>query len=101
MPQTISKKKYLLTADLRKKARLLTIAGDEARIRILCFMFGQEQGCVSDIAEGLEMSIAAVSHHLQIMRENGLLESERMGNMICYKLVNNRLAKQLEKIICN
>lgn len=101
MPIPTNKKEYLLTPDLSKKARLLEIAGDETRIRILCFMFGQKEGCVSDIAAGLDMSIAAVSHHLQIMRDNGILESERTGNMICYKLINNSFTRQLEKIICN
>ncbi len=93
-------KPYLLTSDLVKRARLLALAGDQTRIRILCFMFENKKACVSEIAAGLDMSIASISHHLQIMRDNGLFVTERMGNMICYILVENDFSKKLEKIIC-
>ncbi len=99
MPK-LSTKAYKLTPDLIKKARLLAIAGDPTRIRILCFMFENKKACVSDISESVGMTISAVSHHLQIMRDNGLFETEREGNMICYILVKNAYVKHLENIIC-
>ena len=93
-------KNYHLTPDLIGKARLLELAGDPTRIRILCFMFEHEKACVSEIASALEMTIASISHHLQIMRDNGYFTTERMGNMICYILVQNKFTKQLKKLIC-
>lgn len=94
-------KTYQLTPELTKKARFLAIAGDATRIRILCYMFANKKACVSDIAEALDMSISSISHHLQIMRDNGFFETERMGNMICYILVKNQYIKKLEQIICD
>lgn len=99
MPK-LSTKTYKLTPDLIKKARLLAIAGDPTRIRILCFMFENKKACVSDIAEAVGMTISAISHHLQIMRDNGLFETKREGNMICYILVKNTHIERLENIIC-
>ena len=96
----MSTKKFALTPDLIKKARLLAIAGDQARIRILCFMFENKKACVSDIVEALGMSISSISHHLQIMRDNGMFETERMGNKICYILVENDFSNKLKKLIC-
>ena len=93
-------KTYQLTPELIKRARFLSIAGDQTRIRILCFMFDNEKACVSDIAEALEMSISSISHHLQIMRDNGFFETVRMGNMICYIIVRNSVLNQLKQIIC-
>jgi ArsR family transcriptional regulator, lead/cadmium/zinc/bismuth-responsive transcriptional repressor len=92
--------KYPLTPDLIKKARLLAIAGDQTRIRILCFMFENKKACVSDIAEALAMSISSISHHLRIMRDNGLFTTERIGNMICYILAENDFTGKLKKLIC-
>lgn len=92
--------KIPLTQELIRKSRLLSLAGDQSRIRILCFMFKYQKACVTDIAQALGMSLASVSHHLQLMRDNGLLTSERMGNNICYILVANGFTKKLEKIIC-
>ncbi|MBI2514703.1 helix-turn-helix transcriptional regulator [Candidatus Wolfebacteria bacterium] len=90
-----------LTKTLTRKARLLALAGDPTRIRILCFMFRHKKACVSDVAQSLDMSIAAISHHLQIMRDNGFFSAERLGNNICYTLKNNEFIKGLKKIICD
>ena len=40
--------------ELVKKSRLLGLAGDQTRIRILCIMFQNRKACVSDIASSLE-----------------------------------------------
>lgn len=92
--------KFPINEALIKKARLLEIAGDPTRIRILCFMFKYRKACVSDIAESLDMSIASISHHLQVMRDNGFFTTERMGQNICYILADNIATKHLAKIIC-
>ncbi|MBI5729066.1 MAG: winged helix-turn-helix transcriptional regulator [Candidatus Magasanikbacteria bacterium] len=96
-----SYKKIPLKPEMVRKARLIELAGDPTRLRILCFMFEYGEACVSDIAESLDMSVNAVSHHLQIMRDNGYFETERVGSMICYKLIRNEFTKQLEKLICS
>ncbi|MBI2989900.1 MAG: winged helix-turn-helix transcriptional regulator [Candidatus Magasanikbacteria bacterium] len=93
-------KKIPIHPELIKKARLIELAGDPTRMRILCFMFEYDKACVSDIAESLDMSVNAVSHHLQIMRDNGYFETHRIGNMVCYMLIRNEFTKQLEKLIC-
>lgn len=93
-------KKYPLDETTSKKARLLSLAGDDTRIRILCLMFEYKEACVSDIAESLGTSVANISNHLQIMRDNGYFTTERMGSSVCYKLVLNDFTKQLEKIVC-
>ncbi len=85
---------------LVKRARLLSIAGDETRIRIFCFLFEYGEGCVSDIAGSLDISVNTTSHHLRMMKDIGLLTSERMGVNICYKLVRDKFVNNLEKAIC-
>lgn len=93
-------KKYQLTEELVKKARFLCLAGDETRIRILCLLFGEKEACVSEIAEALDMTLASISHHLRIMKDNGLVATEREGTSICYRVVENDITKKLAKIIC-
>lgn len=95
-----SYKKFPLEPEIAKKARLLALAGDETRIRIFCFMYTYGKACVTDIAESLEMNINTVSHHLRVMKDNGLLTSERMGTSICYILERNDFTNNLEKVIC-
>lgn len=94
-------KKMPANAVLTRRARLLSLAGDETRIRILCFLFEYNEGCVSDIAESLDVSINTASHHLRMMKDVGLVGSERMGVNMCYKILRDEFVKSLEKAICS
>lgn len=94
-------KKYRLSADLEVKSRLLALAGDPTRIRILCVLFQNKEVCVGDIAESLDMTISAISHQLQLFKDNGLVETKRMGQMICYSLKENGFTRKLKKIVCD
>ncbi|MEI7765617.1 MAG: metalloregulator ArsR/SmtB family transcription factor [bacterium] len=85
---------------LNELAKLMRTAGDESRLKILCTIFGQKKICVSDIATELDMSIAIVSHHLQVMSHEGLVVSIREGKKICYELPKDPFIKDLKKFIC-
>ncbi len=81
-------------------ARRLKIVGDPSRIKILCLIFNNHKMCVSDIAKELKMSIAIVSHHLQFLAKEGLLERSREGKNICYLFTKDNLNLDLKKFIC-
>lgn len=85
---------------LNELAKLMRTAGDESRLKILCVIFGKKKVCVSDIAKDLNMSVAIVSHHLQVMSHEGLLVSVREGKKICYELPKDPFVKDLKKFIC-
>ena len=93
-------KKIPADLTLVRRVRLLALAGDETRIRILCFFFEYKEGCVSDIAESLDVSVNTASHHLRMMKDVGMVTSERMGVNICYKLIKDEFMQNLEKAIC-
>lgn len=93
-------KTYPLTSKTEKLARLLALAGDSTRLRILCLLYEQEEACVTQISESLGMTISNISQHLQLLRDNGLCEGERRGNTICYRLVRNDFTDQLKPIVC-
>lgn len=96
----LTESKIPLSAELERKAQLLSIAGDTTRIRIFCFMYEHQEACVSDIASALDMSVAAISHHLQLMKEHDLFETQREGQTICYRLKKNNFTKLLKKYVC-
>jgi len=81
-------------------SRRLQTAGDPSRLRILCHIFNVRKACVSDIAEELSISMAGVSHHLQALAGEGLLESKREGKRICYELSDADFVADLKKFIC-
>ena len=60
--------------------------GDETRFKIFKLLLAHKELCVTEIADYLEISVPAVSQHFRIFEMIGLVERERMGQKICYKL---------------
>src|SRR5258706_15968218 len=61
----------------------LKALGEESRLRALRLLFKEQLG-VNEISRRLRMSQYNVSKHLRIMREAGLLESEKQGQQRLY-----------------
>ncbi|MFA5935079.1 MAG: metalloregulator ArsR/SmtB family transcription factor [Candidatus Paceibacterota bacterium] len=85
---------------LNELAKMMRTAGDESRLKILCIIFSKKNFCVSDIAEELNMSVAIVSHHLQVMSKEGLVIAVREGKKVCYKLPKDQFISDLKKFVC-
>jgi len=68
---------------------------DPARLRLLNFLASQPSAetCVCYLTEPLGLSQPTVSHHLKVLFEAGLLERERRGTWIWYRIVPARLAE--------
>jgi len=85
---------------LNELAKIMRVVGDENRLKILCIIFGEKKVCVSDIAKKLKLSVAIVSHHLQVMSKEDLVVPVREGKKICYELPKEDFVKDLKKFIC-
>lgn len=72
--------------------------GDSTRLRILWFLCHSEE-CVCNIAAAVEMSDPAVSHHLRVLRNSGLIVSRREGKEVYYTLADNEQASLLHDAI--
>lgn len=83
----------------RRAARMFFSAADPARLKALLFLAGRMEACVTDLAESLDMSTAAVSHHLQILRECRCLKTVRTGRMVCYQFVPNEFTVFVIKVL--
>ncbi|WP_084622540.1 ArsR/SmtB family transcription factor [Demequina oxidasica] len=69
-------------------AGLLKAVADPLRLRMLSYLSqsGQAEACVCDLAELADVSQPTVSHHLKVLREAGILTSERRGTWVWYSL---------------
>jgi len=69
--------------------------GDPVRLRMLSLIAAHEGGesCVCDIAPAFELSQPTISHHLKVMREAGLLDCERRGTWVYYRVIPSALAQ--------
>jgi ArsR family transcriptional regulator len=60
-------------------SRLKAIA-DPTRLRMLDLLVAQAQPlCVCDITSGFEQNQPTISHHLRLLREAGLIDTEKRG----------------------
>jgi DNA-binding transcriptional ArsR family regulator len=66
-------------------AELLKALGDPMRLRIVDVL-RQGPQCVSELADRLDSDLPLVSHHLGILRNARLIEKERHGRFIHYRL---------------
>jgi len=67
--------------------RLLQALADPTRLAIVRELAGATSVCACDFTDCCGVSQPTVSHHLRILREAGVIESERRGTWIFYRLV--------------
>ena len=72
--------------------------GDPNRIRIFWLLCHCEE-CVVNIAAMMDMSSPAVSHHLRILRDSGLLTTRRDGKEVYYHAADTAQARLLHELI--
>ena len=72
--------------------------GDPNRIRIFWLLCHCEE-CVVNIAAMVDMSSPAVSHHLRILRDSGLLTTRRDGKEVYYHAADTAQARLLHELI--
>lgn len=76
------------------------ILGDWNRYLMMKTLLEVKELCVSDLSKIVGISMSATSQHLRILEMSGLVESERMGQTICYKpLLSHPKVKALIKLI--
>ena len=70
-------------------ARMFRTLGDPVRLRILSIVANHAGGeaCVCDISSTFDLTQPTISHHLKVLREAGLLDSERRGTWVYYRVI--------------
>lgn len=76
-------------------ADLFKVFGDSTRLRILCVLMEQEI-CVADLADTLEMTQSAISHQLRTLKQSKLVKARRRGKMVYYSLDDDHVRSIIE-----
>jgi ArsR family transcriptional regulator len=76
-------------------AALLRVLAEPGRLRLLSLIQAQasREACVCHLTEALGLSQPTVSHHLRVLFDAGLVDRERRGNWVYYRLVPRALAE--------
>jgi len=69
-------------------AQVFKALGDPVRLRLVS-LIGAHQGgqvCVCDLTDAFDLTQPTISHHLKVLREAGIITSERRGTWVYYRL---------------
>lgn len=76
-------------------AQVFKALGDPVRLRLVS-LIGAHQGgqvCVCELGTAFSLTQPTISHHLKVLREAGIIDSERRGTWVYYWLVPATLAR--------
>ena len=89
--QTVPEKEILeYIADLFKGF------ADPTRVHILSVLLIEQELCVSEIAEKVELSQSAISHQLKLLKQMQLIKFRRDGKNILYSLADDHVKTILQ-----
>lgn len=83
------------TDDAAELAKGFAALADPVRLHLLAIIASQPAtgACVCDLVEPVGRSQPTVSHHLKVLRDAGLVVSEKRGTWAWYHAVPERLAQ--------
>ena len=78
---------------------IFTMLQDESRQQILMLLFDKREMTVSELTENLELSRPAVSHHMKLLLDAGLVSVKKNGKERIYSLNLQKTIKQLKVLL--
>lgn len=85
-----AKKNQLTDDEVTQLAETFRALGDPTRIRIIQAL-RQEELCVCDLCQVLEMSQSAISHQLRVLRNLRLVKFRKSGKNVYYSLDDDHI----------
>ena len=82
-------------SEINKMAELFRALNDATRIKILVQLL-QEEICVTDISRNLGITESSISHHLQVLKMNHLVQRKKKGKFVFYQVTDEYIKQILE-----
>ena len=92
----------LFAQSVGRAAALLRLLGNEKRLMILC-QLAEEELSVGQIQAHIDLSQSALSQHLAVLRESGIVATRRQAQTIYYRITDHaalRVIQTLAELYC-
>jgi ArsR family transcriptional regulator len=85
----------LAEAEAAELAVLLKAVADPVRLRLLSMIGSHEGGeaCVCDLTDAFDLTAPTISHHLKVLRTAGLVDGDRRGTWVYYRIIPEQVAR--------
>jgi len=82
-------------AEAEELSVLFKAIADPVRLRLVSLIASHEGGeaCVCNLTDAFELTAPTISHHLKVLREAGLVASQRRGTWVYYWINPGVLAR--------
>ncbi len=81
-----SKNLQHVQTNIEQISRILNLAGNEVRLKILFLLFTEKKMCPCDLSDVLKMTVPAISQHLKKLKDAEVITSTKTGQTIFYSL---------------
>lgn len=86
--------------DAERTADEMQLLAHPIRLQLLDILVRNEgRVCVCDLEAAVPVKQPTVSHHLRILREAGLVESEKVGQWVYYRVRRDTLTATRDRIV--
>lgn len=90
---------HALPAEWLPMSKVFAALGDEQRQRILLLFERGERLNISQIVAASPLSRSAITHHLRVLREAGVLRSEKVGKEVLFWIDTPFVADTLDTVL--
>jgi len=80
-------------------SKLFVALGDEQRQRLLLAFEPGERLNITQIVSTSTLSRTAVNHHLKVLREAGVLDSEKIGKEVYFWIAKDNIIDALQRVL--
>jgi len=84
--------------DYDENAKILKALAHPTRLQLVD-LIREKRPCVKVMEEVLGVSQPNISQHLSLLRNLGIVEAEREGNQVCYRIKNQTVLKILDALL--
>ena len=81
-------------------ANLLKALSDPVRVRLMSMIAAVGEACVCDLTTPFDVSQPTISHHLKVLHEAGLVDRDKRGVWVYYRVRPQALASLAALIGC-
>lgn len=93
-----TKEKMLDNDFINEISLFFKILGDNTRVKIL-FALDNNEMCVCDIANVLNMTKSSISHQLSFLKQNNIVKCNKVGKEVYYSLDDEHVKEVFEVAI--
>ena len=72
--------------DLTNLSQVFNLAGNAVHLKMLFLLHEEDELCVCDLSDILEMKISAVSQHLRKLKDSNIVRSKKVGQTVFYSV---------------